>query len=1079
MSSRPSSKLFTTFNLKSASSSDNEAAVREFQAAFKKSVDSSHETSAFAAVIDTFTHLNSINDRKMALEHVVAFLSHHANGPFKDKVAELQNILVKLLYDDLSHPPATYIGPDFAYRRIDGACNNPGDPDLGKAGRPYARSVQQLHPLPRNMLPSADLVFEALLKRRKFVRHPAGLSSMMFSFAALVIHTVFRTSNDLDKEHINETSSYVDLAPLYGNDEATLNDIRLFNGRGLLKPDCFAEGRLLLLPPAVCVLLVLFNRNHNYIATKLLEINEHGDLKNPDSIALNKSDRPEIIRKQDEKIFQIARLINCSWFGSIIFSDYFSSILGLVRGGSTWSLNPFGEIRDLDHKLFERGRGNACSVEFNCLYRWHATTSQADEAWVTRHMTEYFKGENLQELKPKDFKTHIEKILPKEDTLSQWKVGDLERGPDGRFKDSDLARVIKDATAHEAATFGARGTPPVMKVIECMGIEANRNWGVCSLNDFRKFLGLRQYKSFLEWNDDPEIAEAAERLYTHIDNLELYVGLQAEQTKPVVDGAGLCPGMFNSRYLWAETNSFLVGYTISRAILSDAIALTRGDRFFTSDYTPYNLTAWGFADSKRDSDGPGNGSMLGRLLLRGLPGEFTENSTYAWYPLQTPESMKVFLSRLGTADRYNFDRPGTAPVVVCAREYNDVQQILGSKQFVHPYGERAARVVSGEGFFLASNNEANSQRDQRETRKLIVAKSFKLSDTNTRYVDIVRDVLRYVPLYWAATELAGLTLKVDKDSPGDYAESQLYGMITDIYSFLLLDVDPSQAMNLEARVKDHIKDLQHRIRTNVLLGVGKFAISGFVESIQSLFSGKPKKEKFSLAESLHLNGASIEQTTNNVLSLLVGASVELSQSIINIVNVYLDQPDVRRQLKAADAKNPALEGYIYEAMRTALTTLLHRLITDISLVGIDPPFRGVYRKSLADQRIGSLSVSKGQRVFLDFAQASLDPHVFLNPTKVEPNRGPKNRYLTGDGVTRSLGVELTTKIMSQVLRAVFEFDDMSREPHDSGKLKRYKVAVENTLRYEYLDEKYLPTAWPNTMLLQYKVAPTQASSSRG
>jgi hypothetical protein len=137
-------------------------------------------------------------------------------------------------------------------------------------------------------------------------------------------------------------------------------------------------------------------------------------------------------------------------------------------------------------------------------------------------------------------------------------------------------------------------------------------------------------------------------------------------------------------------------------------------------------------------------------------------------------------------------------------------------------------------------------------------------------------------------------------------------MITDIYSyafyllhssvqllictsFLLLDVDPSQAMNLEARVKDHIKDLQHRIRTNVLLGVGKvgdlassthffgtyvlfqFAISGFVESIQSLFSGKPKKEKFSLAESLHLNGASIEQTTNNVLSLLVGASVELSQ----------------------------------------------------------------------------------------------------------------------------------------------------------------------------------------------------------
>jgi linoleate 10R-lipoxygenase len=62
---------------------------------------------------------------------------------------------------------------------------------------------------------------------------------------------------------INETSSYADLAPLYGNNKETLDKIRLYDGRGLLYPDTFAEDRLLLLPPAVCVLLVLFNRNHN------------------------------------------------------------------------------------------------------------------------------------------------------------------------------------------------------------------------------------------------------------------------------------------------------------------------------------------------------------------------------------------------------------------------------------------------------------------------------------------------------------------------------------------------------------------------------------------------------------------------------------------------------------------------------------------------------------------------------------------------------------------------------------------------------------------------------------------------
>lgn len=45
-------------------------------------------------------------------------------------------------------------------------------------------------------------------------------------------------------------------------------------------------------------------------------------------------------------------------------------------------------------------------------------------------------------------------------------------------------------------------------------------------------------------------------------------GLLAEETKRPTPGAGLCPG-----------------YTISRAILADAVALTRGDRFLTADFT--------------------------------------------------------------------------------------------------------------------------------------------------------------------------------------------------------------------------------------------------------------------------------------------------------------------------------------------------------------------------------------------------------------------------------------------------------------------------------------------------------------
>ena len=124
---------------------------------------------------------------------------------------------------------------------------------------------------------------------------------------------------------------------MYGNTQADQDKIRLRDGRGLLYPDAFAEDRLLLLPPAVCALLVLFNRNHNvrslqtlasifdilkppqYIATKLLEIKERGTKYGPfvDPATLSTDDPVSKARlvAQEEAIFQTARLINCGWFG--------------------------------------------------------------------------------------------------------------------------------------------------------------------------------------------------------------------------------------------------------------------------------------------------------------------------------------------------------------------------------------------------------------------------------------------------------------------------------------------------------------------------------------------------------------------------------------------------------------------------------------------------------------------------------------------------------------------------------------------------------------------------------------------
>lgn len=96
-----------------------------------------------------------------------------------------------------------------------------------------------------------------------------------------------------------DSSSYLDLAPLYGHNQEEQDKVR--SGKdGMLKPDCFSEYRLFGFPPGVAVLLICFNRFHNWIAEELKTINEAG------RFTLKRG--PNAEKQQDEDLFQTARL---------------------------------------------------------------------------------------------------------------------------------------------------------------------------------------------------------------------------------------------------------------------------------------------------------------------------------------------------------------------------------------------------------------------------------------------------------------------------------------------------------------------------------------------------------------------------------------------------------------------------------------------------------------------------------------------------------------------------------------------------------------------------------------------------
>ena len=186
---------------------------------------------------------------------------------------------VKTKYEKMLHPPLTYLGDAFQYRAADGKFNSVLHPQLGQAGAPYAKTVPS-KTAPLGALPAPADIFDRLMARNTNRKSESGLSSMLIYHATIIIHDIFRT-NDSDK-NISDSSSYLDLSPLYGYTDEMQRKVRDDKYKlGLLKPDTFAEDRLLRQPPGVCIILVMYNRYHNYAATQLRRINENGKFSVP------------------------------------------------------------------------------------------------------------------------------------------------------------------------------------------------------------------------------------------------------------------------------------------------------------------------------------------------------------------------------------------------------------------------------------------------------------------------------------------------------------------------------------------------------------------------------------------------------------------------------------------------------------------------------------------------------------------------------------------------------------------------------------------------------------------------------
>jgi hypothetical protein len=127
------------------------------------------------------------------------------------------------LWGDLQHPPQSYLGSTYQYRAADGSNNSLVNPQVGAAGTPYARTVKP-DTMQTPARPDPGVVFDSIMTRKHAELHPNRISSMLFYLASIIIHDCFRTSHE--DYSISMTSSYLDLSPLYGSNQAEQDMMR-------------------------------------------------------------------------------------------------------------------------------------------------------------------------------------------------------------------------------------------------------------------------------------------------------------------------------------------------------------------------------------------------------------------------------------------------------------------------------------------------------------------------------------------------------------------------------------------------------------------------------------------------------------------------------------------------------------------------------------------------------------------------------------------------------------------------------------------------------------------------------------
>lgn len=572
----------------------------------------------------------------------------------------------------------------------------------------------------------------------------------------------------------------------------------------------------------------------------------------------------------------------------------------------------------------------------------------------------------------------------------------------------------------------------------------------------------------MQWCEDEETARAAELLYGHINNMELYPGLQAECTKPPMPGSGVCPGQ-----------------TTGRGILDDAVSLVRGDRFLTHDFNSSTLSNWGVSKLGASVTPGSYGGVLPNLLFTGLAGEFTGTSTYALLPFYTPKAAREILEGNGVIQQYDLQRtPTHATKIIGIHTQEGCKKVFEDRDNFRVMYQAAIRnCTDGHDFIIGWDQQRRhdersnflhhaffeegfeshvSQYFRTHVRDLIEKSSLSYPDSRTS-IDIVRDVTNVTPILWLAERFA-IPLKTQEHPHGILTRAELFDLYLVLFmyqSFNILPINEWKLREASLKVAPLLRGiLQGHLSTQQ--GGYKEVFTDYLEKGTAYEVG-PDADR--LYKALGKSGLPDGDMVGDCIGMAAPVAGNLTQQASLLIDLYLSPGYEKYKARIVElahredaAADKELLGFVYEGMRHA---------------GVVPGLPRVAAQDITikDGQRGPIRIKANQTVLIATSRAAMDPVAYPHPEIIDPHRPISSYILLGHGLHFCFGARLVAPALVSTLKEVFRLKNLRRAPGRAGHFSTLQHQVAGVNMRVYLDANSKESPIPTTLTLIYDREP--------